>query len=134
MIKAVLRAVLINTVALYATARYIEGFHLPNPGESLLLIILAFTGIHLFIKPILKLIFGPLNFLTFGLVSLILDVAILYGLALFFPTLSFSAWSFPGATVFGIILPAYNLTLIHSIIISAISINFIRTFLGYLAS
>lgn len=134
MIKAILRALLINTVALFVTARYIEGFHLPKPGETLLLVILAFTLIHIFVKPVLKLIFGPLNFLTFGLVSLGLDLVILYSLTIFFPAFSFSAWTFPGATVMGIIIPAYNLAIYHSIIVVALGINFIRSFLGYLAS
>lgn len=134
MIKATLRAFLINGVALYLTAYYISGFNLPKELKILALVVLVFTLVHLLVKPILKLFMGPINFITFGLVSLALDVGILYGLTILFRQLSFTPWQSPEAMFLGIIIPAYNLNSIAVIIVSAISVNFVRTALSYLAS
>ncbi|MBI4099647.1 phage holin family protein [Candidatus Microgenomates bacterium] len=134
MIKALIRAILINGVALFIATQFISGFHLTHGLESLAIVTVVFTIIHLVIKPILKLIFGAINFLTFGLFALALDVAILYALAIFLPQIGFTSWLFPGGEYAGIIIPAYNFNPIGSTIVSAIFINAVRTFLNYLAA
>ncbi len=134
MIKTLLRAILINGIALFLASQIITGFHLREDPKSLLIVVGVFTAIHFFVKPILGVFLGPINFLTLGLVSLAIDAAILYGLSVFLPYLTFSTWLFPGLTISGIILPAYHFNQIGSIIASAAVINLIRSFLSYLAS
>lgn len=134
MLKNLIRIMLINGVALFLTSRYISGFHLNFAWQSLVVVTVVFTAIHLFVKPILGLFFGPINFLTFGSVSLALDVGILYILSVFFPQVSFSSWLFPGLTSFGFVIPAYQFPPLGSTIISALLINFVRGFLTYLAT
>lgn len=134
MIKGIIRAILINGVALFIASQYISGLHLRNGLESLAIVTLVFTAVHLIVKPVLKMVFGAINFLTFGLFSLAIDVAILYALTLFLPQISFSAWSFAGANIGGVIIPAYDFEKIGSTIVSAVLINVVRTFLTYLAS
>lgn len=134
MIKGLIRAVLINGVALYLVSQYILGFHLTFGLKSLAVVTLVFTAIHLLVKPVLKMILGTLNFATFGLISLILDVGILYGLTAILPQISFSNWNFAGLEYFGFTVPVYNFNALGSTIVSAILINLVRTFLNYLAS
>lgn len=134
MVKLILRAILINGVALFLTAQYIQGFHLSNGLSSLLIVTLIFSAIHLLIKPIIKMALGVINFLTFGFLSLAIDVGILYVLAVFLPQISFSAWLFPGLEYAGFIIPSYHLSQIGSMIASALVINLIRSGLNYLSS
>ena len=134
MIKGLIRAVLINGVALFLASRSISGFHLDYSYQPFIIITLIFTAIHLFIKPLLNLILSSLNFLTFGLVSLVIDIAILYALSRFFPQVTFSRWPFPGFEYLGFTVPAYEFSPLGSTIASAVLINLVRQLLNYLAS
>lgn len=134
MIKGIFRATLINGVALFVVSQSVSGFHLAYGLKSLVVVTLVFTTFHLLVKPVLKIVLGPLNFATLGLLFLALDVAILYALTIFLPQVSFSAWFFPGLEYFGFTIPAYDFNALGVTIISALIVNFIRTFLNYLAT
>jgi len=131
--KSLIRAYLINIFALWVVASYIGSFHLANGVESLLIVGLGFTFLHLIIGPIIGLILGPINFLTLGFLGLAIDSIALYLLTLYLPKVSISAWSFPGASLSGIILPPFEFTIITGTILSAFIINIIRRLLTVLA-
>jgi len=134
MIKGLIRSVFINAFALYVISRLIGGFHLEPGLQSFVVVTLVFSAIHLTLKPILKLILGFINFLTLGFLSLLIDIAILYILSIYLPQISFSDWLFPGFSTSSIAIAPYNFNRIGSTIISAVSINVIRSFLSYIAS
>lgn len=133
MIKSLIRAYLINIFALWAAATYLGSFHLAHGAESLLLVGLGFTAIHLLIEPIIGLILGPINFLTLGAFGLVVDSVVLYLLTIYFPQVTVSAWNFPGANFSGFILPPFGFNLITGTILSALVINIIRRILTILA-
>lgn len=133
MLKSLIRAYLINIYALWAAAAYLGSFHLVHGTESLLLVGLGFTVIHLLIEPIVGIILGPINFLTLGALGLVVDSAALYLLTIYFPQVTVSAWSFPGANFSGVILPPFEFNLITGTILSALVINIIRRVLTILA-
>lgn len=126
MIKNLIRSYFINVVSLWITSIYIGSFHLANGIESVLIASIGFTLIYLTIGPIINFILGPINFLTLGVIGLILDSIILYGLTIYFPQINTSGWSFPGASLGGVILPSFNFNLITGTILSALVINIIR--------
>ena len=134
MIKGLIRALLINSVGLFLASQLISGFHLSYGIHSIFIVAVAFTAIHIFVKPLLNLFLGPINLLTLGLVSLAIDTAILYSLSVFLPQISFSNWQFIGVSSSGIVIPPYNFNPIGSTIISAILINLVRSALNFLAS
>lgn len=133
MIKSVTRNYLINLFALWVTANYIGGFHLAEGLKSLLLVGAGFTLLHLLLKPILKLILGPINFLTLGLIDLVIDGGILYLLTLYFPQISITGWFFPGLVTNYFILPAWDFNIITSTVVAALTINVIRSVLCLLS-
>ncbi len=134
MIKHVFRSYLINLFALWATSQFIGAFILSGGVQGLLIVGAGFTILHLLIRPLLSAILGTINFLTLGLVGLLLDSAILYGLTLYFPQVSVVPWDFPGGVVYGFILPPYSFGLILATILTALIINVIRQTLQTLAS
>ncbi len=134
MIKSILRAFLINGVALYLTSQLISGFYLSSSWPGIAVITVAFTLAHLLIGPILKLLLGSLNFITFGLVGLAIDVLLLYVLGTYLAQISFSSWTFPGFASSRLIIPAYEFNWIGSTIASAVVINTVRSVLKYLSS
>lgn len=130
MIKKILGSFLINLFALYVTSQLVNGFELQKEMRSLLILCAGFTLLHLLLRPILNLIFKPLNFLTLGFVGLLVDAALLYGLTVYFPQIRILPWDFPGLFLEGITIPARNLGTIEVTILSAFSINFIRSILS----
>ncbi len=127
MTKKIIRSYLINILALYLVSNYIGGFHLAKGWQSLLGIGAGFTLIHLLLRPILGFVTGPLNFLTFGLIGLVIDAALLYGLTMFFPEIYITTWHFPGFYTSIFSLAPMNLTIVMVTILSAFIINLIRS-------
>lgn len=125
--KHILRHYLINIFALYVVSVYIGGFHIAPGLESLLVVAVCFTLVHLILKPILNIITGPINFLTFGLIGLVIDAGILYGLTVFLPKIWISAWTFPGYSDFGITINPVSLNIIMVTILSAFVLSLIRS-------
>lgn len=134
MIKGIIKAYLINIFALYATSSLVGSFRLANEGESLLLVGAGFTILYLVLRPILTVILGPLNFLTFGLIGLVADGGILYLLTLYFPQISVSSWMFPGFFWQSIAILPTQLNFIVTLVICAAIINIIRSVLSFIFS
>ncbi len=67
-----------NIVALYLASLYITGFSISTDLVSLLTVAALFTLIHFIVKPFLKLLFGPLVLITFGLVGIAINAGLLY--------------------------------------------------------
>lgn len=133
MVKSLIRAYLINLFALWITAAYIGAFHLNFGLQSVLLVGLGFTVLHLLVEPVVAMILGPINFLSLGLLGLVVDSAVLFLLTRYFPQISISAWSFPGASFSGFILPPFEFTTLTGTVLSALVINIIRRTLTVLA-
>lgn len=134
MIKSLLRAYLINLFALWVTSQVISGFHLAEGIKSLLLVAGGFTLLYIIVRPILQLFLGAFNFLTFGLIGLVIDSGLLYLLTLYFPQISIGVWNFPGLTNDYLNLPAYEFNIIVTTIITALVINVIRSTLTSLST
>ncbi len=67
-----------NLIALLATIYFIKGFEIAPGFASFFMVVAVLTLINAFVRPILKLLFTPIIFLTFGLGALIINALILY--------------------------------------------------------
>lgn len=83
-------------------------------------VILTSVAVH----PIFSIVLLPINILTFGLLSLILNTALLLAYIKFLPGFSISAYNFPGAFIQGFIVPPANLNEIETLIAAAIILTF----------
>lgn len=70
-------ALLLNTVALLVTAYIVPGFHVEN-FQGALLAAIVLGAINTFIKPILSFLTAPLNVLTLGLFSFVINAVVLW--------------------------------------------------------
>lgn len=134
MIKTILRALVVNGFALYLASLFISGFHLLTNVQALITVVVAFTAIHLFVKPVVELVLGPINFITFGLLSFAVDVAILFAISQFFPQVAFTPWTFPGITSGILTISSYNLNALETTIVTAGLVNVVRAVLNYLST
>ena len=72
-----------NAIALWAAARYIDGISFSGGIYELAIAAAIFTLLNFFLKPILKLLLGPLIILTLGLGLILVNALILYILDIF---------------------------------------------------
>ena len=99
--------ILVSTLAIFLAIKFVPGVTLKViPGKSvyfnikftqdwqILIFIGVFLGlVNFFVKPILNLITLPLRILTFGIFSLIINMAIIFLLDVIFPELEISGIS-----------------------------------------
>ena len=117
--KHYLRKLIIVFLSLYLAFSLVPTIHLGNDPKSIVTIIAAFFLMGIVIRPIFSLILIPLNFITVGLVSFILNILTIFALTTFVPGVLVGAYNFPGANLGGIILQPTSLNQITTVILLA---------------
>ncbi|MCL4382992.1 MAG: phage holin family protein [Patescibacteria group bacterium] len=131
--KTLLRLFLYSTFALWLTQVVSGGLKIAGGLETQIIAGAALAFIYLFVKPILKLFFLPINLLSLGLLSWLINVAILYVLTLMVPQITISAWQFSGLSYQGFSLPSYYFSQTTSFVASALILSFFINFLVWLS-
>ncbi len=67
-----------NALGFTLASAYISGVALAGDLQALLIVSLIFTVANFIIKPILKLLLGPFILLTFGLLTIVINMAMLW--------------------------------------------------------
>lgn len=82
--------IIINAIAIKTAAYFkiIPGFEFTGNTISLLLVSFLFSLANFFLKPILKLLFGPLILITLGLFTIAINMMILYAVDHYSPELT----------------------------------------------
>src|ERR1044072_4293154 len=81
-------AIVVNLLALVAADHFVQGFWLSGDWKTLAIVGLIFTAVNWLLKPILKLILGPIIILTLGLGALLVNAFLLKLLDFLSPALS----------------------------------------------
>ncbi|MEX0621651.1 MAG: phage holin family protein [Candidatus Woykebacteria bacterium] len=102
------------------------GFQFAEP-KTILVATLVFAVIYLFVRPIFSILSLPLNFLTFGFFSLILNVGILYLIAYFVPGFDIVGYRFSGLSVFSIELTGTDLNAFFSAAAASVLLGFLSS-------
>ena len=82
-----------NVLALFLADHYIDGVSLLGGYKELILAAAVIGLINFFLKPGLKLIFGPFIILSLGLFVIVINMGILYVADLLLPQVEFIGWS-----------------------------------------
>jgi len=89
MLRKLIIQILTNAVAIYIASKTVSGFILSEDSFIALMTIgFIFGLINFFIKPVLKLVSAPLILLTFGLFTIVINIAMLLLLDYFVPELT----------------------------------------------
>lgn len=131
--KTLIRTFLFSVFSLWVVSFLIDGFKIEGDFQILLLTATVFSFIYIFVRPILRLFFLPINLLSLGLLSWLINVAVLYLLTMIVPQVKISAWQFEGFSYQGFVLPAYNFNQIATFIIISLSLSFIINILNWLS-
>lgn len=132
--KYLLRLFLFQIIGLWFTSQLIPTIVVLGNWQTLFLAGFTLGLLLLIVKPVLKILFLPINFITFGFLSWLINVIILYFLTLVIPQVQISAWTFPGFTFSGFVVPAFHLTYFLALIVSSLLITFISDVLEFVAN
>jgi len=80
--------IIVNALVFIGMAKFIPGFNLSGSYIQIAIIALVFTILNFLLKPILKLLFGPIIIFTLGLGLVAVHIAILYILDILVDTLT----------------------------------------------
>lgn len=86
----VIFSILSNTLGILAASYLIAGFVFSGTFKELVIAGVIVTAINFFIKPIVKLIFGPLIVLTLGLFLIVINALTVYLLDFFMESITIS--------------------------------------------
>lgn len=131
--RRLIRSFAFSVVALWFTTQLVPTLVIIGNWQTLVAAGLVLTLLNLIISPILKILFIPINFITFGLLSWFVNVIILYLLTLFVPQVQIHEWNFPGASLAGFVIPPTHLSYFLSLVISSILVTLFSNVLHFLS-
>lgn len=134
MIKTVLRNYLINLAILWGVTEIFPGLTYTGGFQTLAIGALGLMGMNLIIIPLLRVVFLPLNILTLGIFTWVLNVIALYLLTTIIPNFKLVPYNYPGGEFLGVNIPSQNLTVLWVAIIASFMIGFASRFLHWLTS
>jgi putative membrane protein len=127
--KYLIRTFAFNVFALWLTSQIIPALSIHGPLQLILMAGIVLSLLTLIVKPVLKILFIPINIITFGLMSWSINVVVLYLLTLIIPEVSVSSWVFPGLAYAGFSVPSVKLTYLMSFIVVSLTVTFIANVL-----
>lgn len=104
--KHLARAILVNMIALFLLELIAPGFHISDGLTALLLASLVLTLLFMVVKPILQVLSLPLNAITFGLFSFVINAILLWIAGLFVKQISIQPFAFPQISFAGFVIPS----------------------------
>lgn len=134
MIKTVLRNYLINLAVLWVTTEQFPGLSYDGSFKTLAIGAIGLMGMNIIIIPLLKIVFLPLNILTLGIFTFVINVIALYLLTTIMPAFRLVPYDYPGGTILGIPVQPMHLTVLWVAIIASFMIGFASHFLHWLTS
>ena len=130
--KSLLRNYLIYLAALLLTTQLVPGFSYEGGVRTLFMGALGVMLINFTIVPLLKLMFLPLNLLTFGLFTWVINVLALYFLTTVIPQFHLASSFVPGVNLGLLLIPALNLNPLQVAVLASFVIGFSAGFMKWL--
>jgi len=113
-------------LTLAALRWFFPGFEVGDKIYILILAALLLTAINILVKPFLKLIFLPLNLVSFGLFGWVINVFSLLILTFLIDEVKFAAFQFPGLNYSGFSIPPISFSALGSLIVGSFLLSLIR--------
>jgi len=122
--KYLVRVFLFNSFSLWFVSQIVPALQINGSWQVLLFAGFVFSLLMLLVAPILRILFIPINILTFGLLSWFINVIVLFLLTFFVPDVVVTAWTFPGVSFAGFVIPEIAFSYIVSLILVSLAVTF----------
>ena len=130
--KSFLRASSINGLSLFLLGQALEGVTITGGLRVFALGGMFLTILGITLKPIFNLISLPLNMVTLGMFSFFSNAILLYILTVLVTEIKIQAFSFPGFSWAGFIIPEIHFNTIFAYVISASLLSIIQGIINWL--
>lgn len=130
--RAALRVIIFNATAIWLTSLVVIGLNYRRDLKTLLLASLALGVVNAIIKPLVKIVALPINFLTLGAFSWLISALMLHLVTLAVPGFTIKAFHFSGYNWQGFIIPAMNLTKFWSTVAASLGVSTLANFFSWL--
>ena len=124
--KHYLRSLIISAIAFYAAFTAVPTMSLGSDPKNILILIAGVFLTSVIVHPIFSIVLLPVNILTFGILSLVLNIALFFGFSKFLPGFSISAYNFPGINLQGFVLPPAYLNQLETILAVALIVTAVQ--------
>ena len=121
--KHFIRIFIFSFFAMFLTSYWNKGFTLPDSSLEFVKAGIALTILFVLVRPLMKIVFLPLNIITFGLFSFFLYVFMLHILANSYGLFSIHSWQFGGVSLFLITIPKTNISYVSNLVLSSFSLS-----------
>ena len=130
--KNLLRNTLFNAFSIYLISQFITGMKVSGGLITCIIAGLVLTLLMKIVKPILNLLALPLNIITLGTFSFVINVIIFYILTVLVAGIAISSFTFPGVSFAGFIVPHIYFNTIFAFVLVSFLQSFVVSFLSWL--
>lgn len=130
--KSLLRQTLLNSLSIWFTSLIALGLKINGGLLTLILAGFVLLLIQKLLKPVLQVVTLPLNLLTFGLFSWVLNVITLYLLTVFIAGIKILPFTFQGLSFADFVVPEMKFTLLAAFIAISLTLTIIQNLLNWL--
>lgn len=130
--KSLIRTLILNVAVIFFAAWVLPGLSYSGNFQVLILAAVALGLVNMIVRPIVKLVTLPINLLTLGIFSWVVNVLMLYLVTRLIPGFEVSAFHFEGLVYEGVNLSAMEVGLLTSYILSSFIISLLTSVLGWL--
>ncbi len=129
--KSLFRRLIFTTLTLFIISRLFPSVSFSNWG------VLIATGVVLvlltiFVKPFLKILFLPVNLITFGLFAWVINILVIYLAILIVPGFHINAITVPSITLGAFIFPPFHFSQFWSLFFVSFLVSFGNGFFAWL--
>lgn len=129
--KSILRRTFLNSLSLWFASLAASGLVIKDGITTLVLAGLVLLLLQKLLKPVLQVLALPLNLLTFGLFSWVLNILTLYLLTLFVLGIKVLPFTFPGTNFSGFIIPKLEFNQLTAFIVVSLTLTVIQKLIDW---
>lgn len=121
--KGVLRNIGIYAFSLFFLAQVFSGVKIGGSITTYIIGGAVLSIMFVIIKPIINIVTLPLNFVTLGMFSFLINAVILYFLTVLVPSISIKAFVFEGFSLAGFVIPSITLNTFFAFVVTSLFLS-----------
>lgn len=121
--KSLIKSWAVATVSLYLTTLVVSGVKISGGVKSYMIAGGILVLLNMFLRPLIQLLFLPINLLTLGLFGWLINVVILWVARIITPDLAINSFYFSGWHFQGFIMPEMEMSVFWTTVLTAFLLN-----------
>lgn len=130
--KSFIRNLVFYSIALFLLPILLAGVKISGGFGTIIFGGFTLTLLFMFVKPLLSIVTFPLNVITLGFFSFLVNVFLLYLLTVFIPAIRIQSFLFSGVEFLGFIVPQIQVNTIFAFLTTAFIVYSITSLLSWL--